>query len=77
MSDVLISVDKLTVRFSHDGVVNDTVNQVSFTIEAGQCVGLVGESGSGKSMTALAMMQLLPNSARVGSATDEQCAAAL
>ncbi|MGO4914117.1 ABC transporter ATP-binding protein [Pseudogemmobacter sp. W21_MBD1_M6] len=33
---------------------------VSFQVDPGQIVGLVGESGSGKSMTALALMQLLP-----------------
>ncbi len=36
------------------------LKNVSFTIDAGEIVGLVGESGSGKSMTALAVMQLLP-----------------
>lgn len=36
------------------------VDGVSFTIEQGQTLGLIGESGSGKSLTALAMMGLLP-----------------
>ena len=36
---------------------------VSFTVEPGQIVGVIGESGSGKSMTAFAVMQLLPEGA--------------
>jgi peptide/nickel transport system ATP-binding protein len=41
------------------------VNEVSLRIGAGQSLGLVGESGSGKTMTALALMGLLPPGARV------------
>ncbi len=40
------------------------VRDVSFCIEAGELVALVGESGSGKSLTALAMIGLLPPEAR-------------
>ncbi|MCH9743776.1 MAG: ABC transporter ATP-binding protein, partial [Gammaproteobacteria bacterium] len=43
---------------------------VSFDIKQGQCVGLVGESGSGKSLTALAIIQLLPIMARVSRHSD-------
>ncbi|WP_420585727.1 ABC transporter ATP-binding protein [Ruegeria sp.] len=41
----------------------DILNRVSLTIASGQIVAVTGESGSGKSMTALAVMQLLPNGA--------------
>jgi oligopeptide/dipeptide ABC transporter ATP-binding protein len=41
------------------------VEDTSFTIEKGQTLGVVGESGSGKSTMALALMGLLPKSARV------------
>ena len=41
------------------------VRDVSFTLDAGETLGLVGESGSGKSMTAMALMGLLPEGARV------------
>lgn len=39
----------------------DILKRVSLTIDPGQIVAVTGESGSGKSMTALAVMQLLPN----------------
>ncbi|MEW1721485.1 ABC transporter ATP-binding protein [Streptomyces sp. NPDC093109] len=56
MSDVL-QVEGLGVR-TDDG--RDLVSDVSFSIGAGSRLGLVGESGSGKSLTALAVMGLLP-----------------
>ncbi|QKV77044.1 ABC transporter ATP-binding protein [Amycolatopsis sp. Hca4] len=44
--------------------VGDLVRDVSFEIGAGERVGLIGESGSGKSLTALAVMGLLPEELR-------------
>jgi len=43
----------------------DVVDRINFTVPRGVSVGLVGESGSGKSMTALAVMQLLPKAASI------------
>jgi peptide/nickel transport system ATP-binding protein len=43
------------------------LREVSFAVQEGEVFGLVGESGSGKSMTALALMGLLPHGARVTS----------
>ena len=56
----LLSVDGLTVEFSTDAGPVRAVDDVSFTLEPGQTLGLVGESGCGKTVTALSIMRLLP-----------------
>ena len=52
----ILSVNDLTVRFGARPV----VDRVAFTVARGETVALVGESGSGKSLTALAVLRLLP-----------------
>ncbi|WP_071673148.1 ABC transporter ATP-binding protein [Nioella nitratireducens] len=52
----MISVDHLSLSIHGTPILRD----VSFAMQPGRTFGLVGESGSGKSMTALALMQLLP-----------------
>ncbi|HEV2088965.1 MAG TPA: ABC transporter ATP-binding protein [Cryptosporangiaceae bacterium] len=58
----LLDVRDLSVTFKRRGLApTHAVDGVSFTVEAGQTVGVVGESGCGKSVTALAIMGLLPS----------------
>ncbi len=57
----LLSVQNLDIRTTETTLVSG----VSFSIDAGERVGLVGESGSGKSLTALAVLGLLPDAMRV------------
>jgi microcin C transport system ATP-binding protein len=52
----LVAVENLSVAFGAKRVVDG----VSFTLDRGETLALVGESGSGKSLTALSLLQLLP-----------------
>ncbi len=54
----LLDVENLTIQFNTDEGLITAVEDVSFSIEPGEVLGLVGESGSGKSVTAKALMQL-------------------
>jgi len=63
--ETVLDVRDLGIRFRQDGRIIDAVKGVSFTIGKGETVALVGESGSGKSVTALATVSLLPDSAEV------------
>ena len=62
----LLTVENLTLQFDTDEGRITAVEDVSFTLEAGEVMGLVGESGSGKSVTAKSLMQLNPNNAVYG-----------
>tara|TARA_R100000365_G_scaffold3275_2_gene10507 strand:- start:2794 stop:4794 length:2001 start_codon:yes stop_codon:yes gene_type:complete len=53
------------------------VRGTSLDLKAGEAIGIVGESGSGKSMTALALMRLLPRNAQVRARTISLCGDAL
>ncbi len=61
----LLSIQGLSVGFPGRGGWIEVVRQVSLDIARGEMVGLVGESGSGKSLTALAVLGLLPPAAQV------------
>jgi peptide/nickel transport system ATP-binding protein len=54
----ILAVQNLTI-VTRDG--SRVVSDISFSLDAGKRLGLIGESGSGKSLTALAVMGLLPN----------------
>jgi oligopeptide/dipeptide ABC transporter ATP-binding protein len=65
MAEPVLQVDGLTVSFPTDEGRVDAVRGVSFGLEPGRVLGIAGESGSGKSVTSLAILGLLPGSARV------------
>lgn len=60
MSTPLLEVDNLHLTFaSRDGITR-AVEGVSWQVNAGEMLGVVGESGCGKSVTAMAILRLLP-----------------
>jgi len=60
----LLSVEDLRTHFFTVDGVTRAVDGVSFTVAAGETLGIVGESGCGKSVTALSILRLLPQ--RIG-----------
>jgi peptide/nickel transport system ATP-binding protein len=59
----VLSVDKLSVRFKN--APTNVVDGVSFSLHASRTLAIVGESGCGKSVSSMALMGLLPDTARV------------
>lgn len=64
MDKPLLAINDLRICFQQGDSQLDAVKSVSFSVNAGETVGLVGESGSGKSITALSILQLLPENAQ-------------
>ena len=67
MSDTILDVKNLRVEFNTRGGIVPVLDNLSFSLDRGERIGFVGESGCGKSMTALALMGLLPSIGRVAS----------
>ena len=61
----VLTVEGLSVEFALPGAVVEAVRGVDLRIDRGEVLALVGESGSGKSVTAAAILGLLPRAARV------------
>ena len=61
----LLAVRGLSVEFAGRSGIAPVLNDISFEVSAGETVCLVGESGCGKSMTALAIMRLIPDPGRI------------
>ena len=61
----LVDIKDLKVSFAQHGGTIEAVRGVSFSLAEGESLGIVGESGSGKSVTCMALMRLLPATARV------------
>ncbi len=63
----LIRIRDLTVRFyTYEGVVH-AIDDLDLDIRQGETLGIVGETGSGKSMTALAILRLIPYPGKIES----------
>jgi microcin C transport system ATP-binding protein len=60
----LLQIRNLSVTFHQDGREIRAVRGVDLTVQKGETLALVGESGSGKSLTALATVKLLPDTAQ-------------
>ena len=59
MSEPILEVRNLTVEYTSGKSIVQAVNNLSFTLEKGEALGLVGETGAGKTTTALSIMQLI------------------
>jgi peptide/nickel transport system permease protein len=66
-SAALLSIEQLSVAFVSPAGAVKVVDDVTFDIHAGEAVGVVGESGCGKTMTAMAILRLLPGAGTIES----------
>ena len=65
LDEPVLSVRDLTVEIATPEGAIEPVRSVSFDLKRGEAMALVGESGCGKSLTAMALMRLLPENARI------------
>jgi peptide/nickel transport system ATP-binding protein len=64
-NEPILEVKDLTVDFWVDGVWYTAAKNLNYEIFPGETLAIVGESGSGKSSSAMALVRLLPNNARI------------
>jgi peptide/nickel transport system ATP-binding protein len=65
VAEPILKVEELSCGFHTEGGYQRVVDRVSFAVARGETLGLVGESGCGKTVSALAIMGLLPRPAGV------------
>ena len=65
MTDNVLNVKDLTMHYTTRAGEVSAVNDVSFSLERGQSMGLVGESGCGKTSIAVSLLKLLPDNAKI------------
>ena len=61
MAENILEVHDLEIRYVTDEETVQAVNDITFSLERGESIGLVGETGAGKTTTALSVMGLIPN----------------
>ena len=64
MSERILDVKDLVIKYQTDLETVHAVNGINFTLDKGETFGIVGETGAGKSTTALALLNLLPERTR-------------
>ncbi|MEH7503004.1 ABC transporter ATP-binding protein [Neobacillus drentensis] len=62
---MLLELNDVSLELKRDGKYVRILDQISFQVKKGETLGIVGESGCGKSMTALSIMKLLPEKAKL------------
>lgn len=62
---MLLELKNVSLSLKRDGKYVKILDEISLQVNKGETVGIVGESGCGKSMTALSIMRLLPEKAKL------------
>ena len=70
MPEPILTVSDLTVTFPSEAGTVRAVQNLSYEVRSGEALAIVGESGSGKSVSSLAVMGLLPDTATIAGGID-------